>query len=243
MRDGDQHFDAACLEGGDRRAAGVTGIVEDGVGRPQRIAALDDGRFERRCIARCLRDIRRPYPLAAIGVDHGLRIVGLAELVARRFAHRLAIRVGEVDLTRRWRRIVGRLGSTAIAGFPSFDFLVISGPLFLRLDPGIRLQAGASLVQLRLQHVAPGDLGRQGLGVFGVLDLGRLRPRRQRGDVLSRNAFARSSRSDLIFDALASILVPSMLTVPSVNSFNSLAISKTCAKAARFSRRKGAMVS
>lgn len=64
---------------------------------------------------------------------------------------------------------------------------------------------------------------------------------------LSRKARARSYLSDRIFEALASILVPSIDTVPSCNNPLSRASSSTCKKAisnaALSVRRKAAIVS
>ncbi len=103
-------------------------------------------------------------------------------------AHQLRIGVGQAGPAGRgWSTggVVGRLGRPAARArswprrLPSW--LHIAG---VRPRPGLgfRFQPGAGSVELRLERLAPGDLGRQRLRV-DVLGIGRLGLGGQRGDV------------------------------------------------------------
>ncbi len=118
------------------------------------------------------------------GIDHGLDIVSLTDPVAFGLAHQFAVRIGETGLTVRRRRDVGRLGlaTTAITALPGFKFLLVTGPLVLRLGLRLGFETGASLIQLGLQRFAPGNLGGQNLRVWRALDDRRLRLGRQGRD-------------------------------------------------------------
>ena len=111
------------------------------------------------------------------GIDHGLDIVSLTDLVAFGLALQFAARIGKIGLTVRRRRGVGRLGlaTTATTALPVFEILLVIGPLVRRLG----FETGASLIQLGLQRLAPGNLGGQNLRVWRALDARRLRLGRQ----------------------------------------------------------------
>jgi hypothetical protein len=129
--------------------------------------------------------------LRSLGADHGLGIVGLTEFVGVGAAHQGAVGVGEVGLPRGWRIILGRLGRAAapallgvIDGF--LGFVLRPGRSFgavPRTGAGLGLEPGAGGIQLGLQRLAPGDLGRQRLRVGLGFGIGCIRAGGQRGDV------------------------------------------------------------
>ena len=111
--DRDQNLDAAVLQCGHGVAAGIAGIPQNRFRPADGFAQTVDRLFKRRAVARGLGNIGGQNQLAAVGVDHGLGIAGLTELVALGFAHQFAVEVGEIGLPIRRRGLVRRFRAPA----------------------------------------------------------------------------------------------------------------------------------
>ena len=118
-------------------------------------------------IAGALADPGAQDQLAAFGVHHGLRMVGLAVLVALALAHQPAVGVGKVAL-RVWpRRVVRRLGMLALgppcAALAHCHLGLVIRPLRRSAHLGLGLEALAGGIQLGAQRRQAPDLLGQGL--------------------------------------------------------------------------------
>ena len=164
----------------DLGAVRITIVGQGHLGPAQRGGDRLDRGHQLTPIAGALADPGAQDQLAAFGVHHGLRIVGLAVLVALALAHQPAVGVGKVAL-RVWpRRVVRRLGMLALgppcAALAHCHLGLVIRPLRRGAHLGLGLEALAGGIQLGAQRRQAPDLLGQGLRVGLRAGVGRLGP-------------------------------------------------------------------
>ena len=182
-----QRLDAARLERRHLRAVGIAVVREHRLRPAQRRRDRLDVRHQVVAVAGALADPRAHDQLTAAGIHRRLRVVGLTILMVLALAHQPAVRVAQIALRVRSRRLGRRLrmlalGTTA-ALLPRRHFGLVGLALRCRPRLSLRLQTATGRIELVAQGLAAGNLLRQGLGIILASRVCRLRPAQKRRDL------------------------------------------------------------
>ena len=182
-----QGLDAARFERRHRRTVGIAVVRQHRLGPAQSGRDRLDVRHQLVAVAGAVGDPSAHDQLRAQGIHHGLRIVGLAELMPFALAHQPAVRVAQVALLVPARRPLRRLRPLALGpalapGARRYLGLVVR-PLRLRARPGPGLETPTGGVQAVARGLPPRDLPGQRLRVLGGAIVRRLGTLHQSGDL------------------------------------------------------------